>query len=1400
MIKKILKKINSIFLAATLLIVCGVPVGAYKNSVVPSSPDSKIGNQIGDPYIMKYNGVYYLYAVSYSITYCWTSRDMVNWEFYGDVMAGKPADNPAYDNLYAPEVYYIDGKFYMYGSPMGLGHYFYESDSPTGPFTVITEKLDENYIDGTIFVDGDNTIYFLCGDFNGVRVKKMSNPTDYSGAYYKYNAGIANTSPEMKWTEGPTMFKRKGVYYLTYTGNQVWEKNYRVEYAYSHNLEDNFTEENDNVILLNTEGDDHVGLGHNGIVVGPDLDTYYIVYHNSYNIKYSDDKDASFSRRINMDKITWNGDKLCVQGPTTHEIDNPDMPDFYDYFDNSALSNWTKSGTVSVNNGFATLGAGSKLLSNTATADIFTAEYNMREASGTSFVTFGYVDGANYGRAYIDKNSKEFVMQKFVNGAAQWTKTSALASGFDYTALHSIVIKQDADGIYGLVDGVERITHTDRVSGGKIGYFAAQNYAVECAFTAFGGKAYGSADYETVKPVPSKIPAVQANNIKDNFTVCDASGAEFGNAVSVSKHQTLEYKINARQSGTYTVDLKLNRMAEDMTVAITIDGKIVKSVTIPADGNLTNGYNTYSVRGVNLSAGKQTLGVFVANGSGELYEVNVFSDSTVSAYTDAANSTAAWTVYETAPQFSNGKIVYGDSSTFGKATVGNSGCGDYSIESDITLNAGESAGFLVRATCVLTGLRTRPYLCDPYFHRGYYVGISDGKIILEKHKITEYTILKMVDCNVQSGKSARLKVSAVGNVITVYLDGVQVLRYADKNDPYTLGSVGVRSFYANSVFDNINISPETGLAENTTPEFVTVSDHTQKTEVDPARFSGNGFINGFFECVESPDSIAGKKLVVTTDARGTYKHSNAFLNTLVSANVDVPSGKYTFKVDLKGRLANDTYIFVKDSSGKQYQLMLTGSDIFENKETVKIKDVVLSGGNVEIKIQNWASSPKNYTRMEFSDMVFIPEQTTIYDMSIEVPNEKFAASSNLSVYYGGAKSNSRACIKGTTSGTAISTGTIDVPNGTYSLRYYVKNTGGQKSAKFMANVGGKEYYHNLAGVVTDEWTLKTIDNIKVTNNALTVMMWYSNSSADALVQIDGIELLREALSGQKEDIAAPDFTPEYKFDKIDATALDAMSYNESTHIVSKSADSLTIDGGKHSFVHKSIKNLENGTYCVSVDLEAAEDITKFELKANPTDNVSGEKKSALISGASTHTRRLWIKGVSVTNGSLYIRFDYSTAAGVTITVKNLRIMRVGAPNYLTVNYGGVVLYPEKVFATVGESVGVTVKANISPAGQNYRFIGWEKDGERIGNELTYTAESVGNSPAVTAVYYHMPDGAELYDANDDSNVDIRDLIRVKRYLANSATKITVSAADIDGNYAVETDDMIKIKKHLLGVF
>ncbi len=1391
-----LKKMYALFLSFTMLIVCGIPVGAYKNSIVPptNTEPNKVGNQIGDPYIMKYNGVYYLYAVSYSITYCWSSRDLINWDFYGDVMAGKPADNPAYDNLYAPEVYYIDGKFYMYGSPMGLGHYFYVSDSPTGPFTVISEKLDENYIDGTVFMDGDNTLYFLCGEFNGVRVKKMSGPTDYSQPYYKYNAGIANSRPEMRWTEGPTMFKRKGVYYLTYTGNQVWEKNYRVEYAYSHNLDDNFTEENDNIVLLNTEGDDNVGLGHNGIVVGPDLDTYYIVYHNSYNVR-----GASFSRRINLDKLTFNGEKLCVQGPTTHEIDGPQLPDFYDYFEDATLNSWTNSGNATAKDGLLSLSAGATLLTKQTTGDIFSAEFNLKNKTDVSYVTFGYVDSMNYGRAYIDKANKVFVIQKFVDGKAVWTKTSALNDTFAYESLHSIVIKQDADNIYGLLDGVERITHNDTVNGGKIGYFIGKSGA-ECGFTAFSGKTYGSCEYESVKPVPSKIPAVQANNINDGFMVCDASGEELGNAVSVNAGQMLSYKINARQSGTYTVDLKLNRLAEDLTVCVMQDGKAVKSVVIPADGNSFDGYNTYSIRNIKLSAGKQTLGIFFAKGSGELYEVNVLADSKSSAYTNAANNTDAWTVYETEPQVTDGKMVYSNAESFGKALVGDSGWGDYSIEGNVTLNKGDSAGFIFRATSVLTGLRESPYLCDAYFQRAYYVGIEDGQIILEKHRITEYTTLATAKCNVTAGRSAKLKVSAVGNVITVYLDGVQVLRYADKRDPYTLGSVGVRSVYANSVFEGINITPETGLEETATPELVTVSDHTHKIEVDPARFSGNGFKYGFVECVESPENIFGKKLVMTVDARGRYENpNNPFLNTLISATVPVTEGTYTLKATLKGRLNNDTYIRVVTPSGQKQQIKLTPSNNFTDETTVEIKDIILTDGNARIDIENWAPTATDDRRMEFSDIMFIPEQDTLCDMSIEVPNEKFAAHANLSLRYGGIKSNSHIRISGTTSGTAISTGPITVPNGVYSLRFYVKNTAGQKSAKFMANVGGKEYYDQLAQSVFEDWTVRTIDNIAVTNNSITVMMWYSNTDSNAKIEVDGIELLRMAFSGKQGDVASPVLKNEYDFDKVTNIGFDAMSFSEPSHVTGDENETVTLNNGVSGYVHKQFTGLANGTYCVSVDVSACDGIGSCILKANPTASPSGEMRSSLLSGGATYTRRLTVNGINVTDGRLYLRLDYSTV-DCPVTLKNLRIMRVGTPNYLTVNYGGVVLYPEKALATRGEDITVSVKKNISPAGENYRFVGFLIDGARVSEELSYTVKNAGPSPSVTAAYYYMPQGVDLYDANDDGDIDIRDLVRVKKHLAVQGTKITVEAADIDGNYSVDVADMTKLKKHLLGVF
>ncbi len=44
------------------------------------------------------------------------------------------------------------------------------------------------------------------------------------------------------------------------------------------------------------------GIGHNGVIIGPDLDTYYVSYHHQ----------ALPGRRIDLDSMFWNGQRMVV--------------------------------------------------------------------------------------------------------------------------------------------------------------------------------------------------------------------------------------------------------------------------------------------------------------------------------------------------------------------------------------------------------------------------------------------------------------------------------------------------------------------------------------------------------------------------------------------------------------------------------------------------------------------------------------------------------------------------------------------------------------------------------------------------------------------------------------------------------------------------------------------------------------------------------------------------------------------------------------------------------------------------------------------------------------------------------------------------------------------------------
>lgn len=114
---------------------------------------------IGDPFVLRHNGCYYLYASSSEDRVrVFTSRDLVNWEYQGYC-----TENRDVYFAYAPEVVYWHGSFYMITSPQGNGHYILKSDDPLGVFRPITENFGHS-IDGSFYRLDDGSLMMLYPD------------------------------------------------------------------------------------------------------------------------------------------------------------------------------------------------------------------------------------------------------------------------------------------------------------------------------------------------------------------------------------------------------------------------------------------------------------------------------------------------------------------------------------------------------------------------------------------------------------------------------------------------------------------------------------------------------------------------------------------------------------------------------------------------------------------------------------------------------------------------------------------------------------------------------------------------------------------------------------------------------------------------------------------------------------------------------------------------------------------------------------------------------------------------------------------------------------------------------------------------------------------------------------
>ena len=767
---------------------------------------------IGDPYILRYNGKYYLYSSTRDTDTgikIWSSTDLADWKYEGIT-----ADIYETQAAYAPEVIYWNGSFYMYTSPAGNGHYVLKSTSPTGPFELATDNFGKS-IDGNVFVDDDGKMYFSHAGPQGIEVAEMSSPTEM-GESMETEAFMDG------WTEGPTIFKRHNRYYMTYTGNHVLNNAYRINYATSDHPTKEYVVNNKNPILIDTKGKT-VGLGHNSIVRGPDLDTDYMVYHN-----YEGPGVVGPLRHMDIDRMAWNGSELTVLGPTTSKQEGAERPTFETYFDQKDISSdWEKmSGRFKVSENF--LEQTSKnakkqrlILSKKESANLYTADFHLKmldqgndERKTRLGIVFSYKDDKNFGEAMFDPINNCFQTRFTIKGKEQKWATVSLPEEFDYTKLHEIRVEKGVDGFHFYVDGMHKQKKDVELAGGKFGYLT-QNTQAAFGYTAFSDLVDGSNMFDFHKPVPGTIQAVHyqkdetvsANHpvYREDEKVKVKESKDETYYLQLKESDSLPYAVNVSETSRYDVDLKIKAEAET-TLAIKIDGKKVESLTIPTSED----WQTITGKGLELPEGQHELEIVVTKGTVSFEEMTFFKADEVEALSDSFEKEPEldWSTYENFWGVDDKTFAPKDKN-YSKVTVGQTGWTDYAVTATVQLTEEEGqAGVMIRANNPANGRELGQN--NDNFIQGYTALIDARGITLRKQNYG-FEDLAKGSFPIDPTKEHTIRIKAVGTTLSVYVDDLKnpVIEHDDgANQPFTHGSAGLSSSKNKAQFKQFTIEME----------------------------------------------------------------------------------------------------------------------------------------------------------------------------------------------------------------------------------------------------------------------------------------------------------------------------------------------------------------------------------------------------------------------------------------------------------------------------------------------------------------------------------------------------------------------------------------------------------------
>ena len=468
------------------------------------------GREIGDPFMMRYDGRFYLYCSSGGLEIkCWVSEDMIRFDYQGFV-----CEEPCTIGAYAPEVAYNAGKFWMVTSPRGSGHYLLVADSPLGPFKVVSDNLGIG-IDGSIFVDDDGRSWFYRSSHQGIRVHEMPHPGEIDVRSKPIEASWLH-----HWTEGPMVIKRDGRYFLTDTGNHVCCRGYHVDYTVSREGPDRgYRRLRDGVLLLETR-DEYHALGHSSTCVGPDMDTMYIVYHKNI----IGERNNPLHRSLCMDRLSFNGDRM--------------------YTNATWWNQQTHRQPACVSRNGEGLVEGMLPVEADAT---YTAEINVHLTEDEGIVCF---------------SGETLTIAKDRHWALSTGESGVFPANVATDALITIKVSLHSGLLVLCVNGMEFLRKQTNLGGGKIGI----GKGCEPSFIGFSDVAQGAWEGGAQKPVPGAFDAVHGS-----FHGETAEGETGCRALVLHAGETAGYPLNVWKTRKY--HLAMTMKASDAPITLTVNGK-----------------------------------------------------------------------------------------------------------------------------------------------------------------------------------------------------------------------------------------------------------------------------------------------------------------------------------------------------------------------------------------------------------------------------------------------------------------------------------------------------------------------------------------------------------------------------------------------------------------------------------------------------------------------------------------------------------------------------------------------------------------------------------------------------------------------------------------------------------